>query len=176
MSARLTFPPGVVLDTRMTLFRSIALPLVALLALAAAGACAGTRPASAIHKIQMHHLKSDRPPQGADPMILSEHRKRLHGAVTAEERRDRLGNYYTVHWSVPQGTGPVTVRFEYQVANAADRTRTREVVVPSPSGRQVTQFEVTGREYANDGRVIAWRISLLEGDRPIAVETSYLWN
>lgn len=141
-----------------------------------AGGCAGTRPDSPISKVQMHHMRSERLPGGVDQLIVSEQRKRLHGAITPRERRERLGNYYSVHWRVAEEGGPVTVLFEYRQAERGSEVRRQEVVVPSPRGKQITHFQVTGPAYATDGRVIAWRITLLRDGQPIAVETSYLWD
>jgi len=142
----------------------------------AAPACTSSKPASAIQKVQPFHLKSDRPPDRANPMMISEYNEIMHGAITPTERRARVGNYYTVKWSGRGLTGPVTLRLEYRQAEKGSQLRTQEVVIANPQGKNTTRFQVTGPAYRQDGRVIAWRIVVLDNGVPVAVETSALWE
>jgi len=124
----------------------------------------------------MYHLKSERLEGTRDPMIVSETRNRMWGAVTREERVARLGNYYAVHWKVDDATTPATVTFQYKQAKSGSTLHTQSVTVPAPRGSNVTKFEVTGAPYQTDGRVVAWRIAVEQGGRVVGEETSFLWN
>lgn len=39
-----------------------------------------------------------------------------------------------------------------------------------------TQFQVIGPDYQTDGRVTAWRVSLVRGQEELASQESYLWK
>lgn len=146
-----------------------------LLSLLLAG-CVSQKPETAIRKVQMFHLKTIRPPATKDEMIRSETRKRLWGAVTPSEQRERIGNYYAVHWKAPDETLPATVRMEYRQANQGSEIRSQEVVVPAPKGKNVTKFSVIGEPYRMDGRVVSWRAVIEQGGQVVGEETSFLWN
>lgn len=159
--------------------KPIARPILGALLLAsglALASCSSSGPASAITRVQPFHLKSDSPPDQANPMIASEYSEIMHGAISNSERRDRVGNYYTVKWSGRGLTGPVTVRLEYRQAEKGTQLRTQEVVVANPQRSNTTRFQVTGPAYRTDGRVVAWRIVVLDNGVPVAVETSSLWD
>lgn len=104
--------------------------------------------------------------------------RRLHGAVSMEERRQRLGQYYTILWSDPAGVGrgEVEVRFEYQ--QGATGSRIKRVVRRFPAAKSGGTFEfaVTGDNYFQGGRVLAWKTTLLRGTSELATRQSYLWQ
>ena len=138
--------------------------------------CASNQPASAISKVQMFHLKTEKGVATRDQMILSESRSRFWGALTREERQGRLGNYYKVHWKAEDEATPVTVKFEYRQASSGSTLHTQTTTVPSPHGSNVTEFQVTGPAYQKDGRVVAWRVTVEQGGRVLGEESSFLWN
>ena len=146
------------------------------LAVALMAGCASKSPATAIGKVQMFHLKSVQPEGTRDPLILSETRNRMWGAVTREEREARLGNYYAVHWKTDDPKTPATVTFQYKQARSGSTLHTQSVTVAVPHGSNVTKFEVTGAPYQTGGRVVAWRIAVEQGGRVVGEETSFLWN
>ncbi len=110
-------------------------------------------------------------------MVRGEQMYRLRGAVTLEERRHRLGQYYTVSWKNEQmAQGPMKVVMDYQQAATGSRVlrMSRELPADRASGR--VEFQVTGESYRIGGRVLAWRIRLLRGDELVAEKRSYLWR
>jgi hypothetical protein len=154
--------------TRITLFAG-------LVAATLLGGCASHQPASAIHKVQMFHLKSELLPMTQDQMIRSETQKRMWGAISWSERHARLGNYYLVHWGAGDGS-PATVRFEYRQAKTGSKLFKQEVEVAAPARKNSTEFQVIGPAYESQGRVVAWRIQVIQGGQVVGEETSFLWN
>jgi hypothetical protein len=39
-----------------------------------------------------------------------------------------------------------------------------------------TQFNITGDEYKKFGELVAWRVTLWEGDRQLSEQESFLWS
>jgi hypothetical protein len=153
------------------IFRAGALALVLALV-----SCAGGGAETAIRKVQIFHLKSPRPAASKDYLISSETKKRMWGAISNQERADRMGNYYTVHWKTPDTATPVVVRFEYRQANTGSKLFTQEQAYPNPGRSNKTEFTVTGEAYHTQGRVVAWRVQVIQGGQVIGEETSFLWD
>ncbi|QTN34254.1 hypothetical protein HZ994_18650 [Akkermansiaceae bacterium] len=113
-----------------------------------------------------------------DPMVRNEKLRRLYGAVSLEERKGRLGQYYTVIWSdTPTGTTRKTgreIRFQYQQGGSKVKTMTRSLEPGASSGKE--EFAIIGDDYFQNGRVLTWKIDLLHGGAPIASKQSYLWE
>lgn len=150
---------------------------VALLALAT-GACSTkqTGDGGSISKVRYYHLQPGQVQMPTDDMMIAfERRYRQHGAVTAMERRERDGHYYTVWWRVEDTSQPVTVRFEYRQKDSATVVRAVEQVV-NPGRSNETRFEITGDSYYDEGPVVAHRVSLVQADRELVDWKSYLWE
>lgn len=153
------------------LFRAGAISF--LLALAS---CAGGGADTAIRKVQIFHLKSMRPTASKDYLISSETKKRMWGAITNQERMDRMGNYYTVHWNTGDTSSPVVVKMDYRQANTGSKVFTQEKSYPNPGRSNKTDFTVTGQAYHTQGRVVSWRVQVIQGGQVIGEETSFLWD
>ena len=85
--------------------------------------------------------------------------RRLHGAVSMAERRNKLGQYYTLLWSDPAGAGhgEAELLFQYQQGATASRVK-RMVRKFSPADSQGTaEFAVIGEDYFKGGKVLAWK-------------------
>ncbi len=170
------------------------LPLLALLCLGLVG-CAGTPPPPTrqVVKLEPLPIKLDpdfsfrkiiqyfldpaaKPLNGqVDAAVAFESYYRAYGALTALDTRQRLGNYYTIFWR-SQHPADVTVRFEYRQEKLHAFTQAREITYRQVKGTQRTLFTIIGDDFINDGRVIAWRASLIVNGRIVAVSRSYLWE
>ena len=73
-------------------------------------------------------------------------------------------------------SGPVTVRFEYRMANTGLKDFVQEQVVDDIRRSNISRFEVNGPEYQNNGRVTMWKVSILRGKEELVSQQSYLWN
>jgi hypothetical protein len=117
-------------------------------------------------------------PETDEPMVRMEKLRRLHGALTAAERNDRLGHYYTMHWSDPAGAGKgeIEIVFEYQQGSTASQVKRQWQRFASSDRSGKAEFRVTGNDYLKGGRVLAWKATLKRGGREIAKRHSYLWE
>ncbi len=146
--------------------------LVAALGLGACGTTGDT-----VKKVKIYRLDPAGPRvMAGDPAIDFERRYRLHGALTTEEVAARSGNYYTVFWSVADRSSPVTVRFEYRQAKSGSKVKVIEQTTDQPKASNLTEFQVTGPAFLEDGKVLAWRVLLVRGRETIAARESYLWQ
>lgn len=127
--------------------------------------------------VRQFHLRDVKPASRDAQMVRGEQLYRMRGAVSLEQRRNRLGDYYTVYWNTQEAaTGDVRVVFDYQQATTASKILTMERVVPAGQTRGSVEFRVAGEAYREGGSVLAWRARLLKDGRTVAVKRSYLWR
>jgi hypothetical protein len=129
----------------------------------------------AITKVNPYHLQSGPIVKTEDRMIEFEHRRHLHGAVEASERRDLYGNYLTVFWKT-ETRAPATVRLEYRQGRTGLQIHTQEVRVEAPKRTNETEFRVIGDDYHRNGKVTQWRATIVENGTTVAEYKSYLWQ
>jgi hypothetical protein len=159
----------------MAFSASVRLGGVLLAAVFGLGACGTT--GDTVAKVKIFRLDPSVPRvMAGDPAIDFERRHYLHGALTAEEVAERTGNYYTVFWSVADRSAPVTLRFEYRQAKSGSQVRVIEQTVDRPKASNTTEFRVTGPAYAEQGKILAWRVRLTRGTETLATRESYLWR
>jgi hypothetical protein len=116
---------------------------------------------------------------GDEPMASMEKSRRLRGAVSMEERRQRLGQYYTLIWHDPEGIikqGPVDLVFSYQQGASASRVKRMTKRFPASASEGKADFAVVGDDYFKNGKVLAWKATVSRGGREIASKQSYLWQ
>ena len=133
--------------------------------------CAADRAPLVVKTYQLRDQERD---PDADPMARMEKHRRLRGAVSLEQRRERLGQYYTVLWNDPAAGTPVTVTFEYQQGGSRVKRMTRDFPADAVEGR--AEFAITGDDFFENGRVLAWRVTLDRGGNEVASRQSYLWQ
>ncbi len=138
-------------------------------------ACAGP-PETLV--VKQYLLRDQKQESSDDPMVRMEKSRRLHGAVSMEERRQRLGQYYSIKWQDPEGagSGPVEVIFEYQQGATASRIKRMTKTFPASAAGGTADFAVIGDDYFKGGKVLAWRASVKRGGRELASRQSYLWR
>lgn len=149
--------------------------LLLLLAALLLGACAGTPQPLVVKTFLVRDQESG---AGDEPMTTMEKNRHLLGAVSMEERRGRLGQYYTVLWNDPQGagSGPVEVVFQYQQGATASRVKRMSKSFPASDGKGAAEFAVIGDDFFKNGKVLAWKATLTRGGRELASRRSYLWQ
>lgn len=137
-------------------------------------ACAGQKKTLVV---KQYTLREQATNGNEDPMVRQEKLRRLYGAVTIEERKARLGQYYTILWSLPQSTGSDReIVFRYQQGGSGSLVKTMKRNIPqgSPDGKE--EFAITGDDYFDSGRVLAWKTDLIVDGETVASEKSYLWE
>jgi hypothetical protein len=111
----------------------------------------------------------------ADQMIEMERDAVNFGAVTNTDRLDRRGHYFTFAWRADR-RAEITVRLEYRQENLGSYVQAREVFYPDAKGTMTTKFAVTGDDYLEEGRIVAWRAVLIEKGKIVGLTQSFLWN
>jgi hypothetical protein len=139
------------------------------------GACAGPPEPLVVKQFQLRDQARN---PGDDPMVRMEKERHLHGAVSMAERRQRLGQYYTMVWHDPAGVdqGPVEVVFQYQQGATASLVKRVSKEFPASASQGIAEFAVIGDSYFNGGKVLAWKATLRRGARELATRRSYLWQ
>jgi hypothetical protein len=146
-----------------------------LLAVLLLGACAGPRQALVVKQFQLR----DQDTRSTDePMVQMEKARRLHGAVSMAERRNKLGQYYTLLWSDPAGAGQgeAELTFQYQQGATASRVKRMVRSFQAADSHGSAEFAVIGDDYFKGGKVLAWKATLRRGKREVASRQSYLWQ
>ncbi|MFK7851043.1 MAG: hypothetical protein AB8D78_08710 [Akkermansiaceae bacterium] len=145
--------------------------LVVCLALWVVGCAGSTEPLT----VKLQTIRDADENETDDPMVRHEKIRRFHGAVSMEERRQRLGQYYTVLWN-GNASAAKEIQFKFQQGKTGSRikTMTRAIEPGTSSGKQ--EFAVIGDDYFENGRVVTWKIIFLEDGEVIATEQSYLWE
>jgi hypothetical protein len=110
-----------------------------------------------------------------DPMINFERGRINWGAISGYERRARYGHYYKFFWRSAHKTD-LTVRFEYRQQNLGAFVQARETEYKGVKGSQMTEFDIIGDQYLEDGKVSGWRVLLIENGKIVALNQSFLWN
>lgn len=110
-----------------------------------------------------------------NPMLQFERQRAAFGAVSGYDRAERFGHYFNVWWRSEQ-PADVTVRLEYRQQNLGSYVQAKELFYPAAKGTKLTKFTVIGDEYADEGRVTAWRLLLIQNNRIVGLRQSFLWN
>lgn len=150
-------------------------PCYSLIAVSLLTACAGPREGLVVKQFQLRDQVID---ASDEPLVRMEKERRLRGAVSMAERRDRLGQYYTLIWSDPSGVGhgPVELNFQYQQGATASLVKRMVKSFPATNSGGTAEFAVIGENYFKNGKVLAWKATLQRGKRVIATRQSYLWQ
>lgn len=126
-------------------------------------------------KEKLYTLADHPPAPTQDASINFERQYRLFGAVTRLDQGQRFGNYFDFYWRAKRPAN-LTVRLEYRQEKLRSAVQAREVAYPEGRGHHQTSFSITGDDYFDFGRVIAWRCLLIEHGRIVALTRSYLWE
>ncbi len=107
----------------------------------------------------------------------AEQLNRFYGAVTDEDRRNRLGHYYTIEWKGPEDHQEKPVRFVFRYRQAKAGSEIRQLLASSPAGTEgKIELRITGSSYLDEGRVLAWHLSYYRGEHLVETQQSYLWE
>lgn len=141
--------------------------------LATLGACS----APSALQVKSFMLRDQTLDPNADPWTRMEKGSRLRGAISMEERRQRLGQYYDVLWNDSDiSSGEAKVVFEYQQGGSASKIKRMTRVFPAAETQGRASFAVVGDDHVRNGRVLAWRATLFRGAKQVACRQSYLWQ
>lgn len=108
-------------------------------------------------------------------MLQFERARMNFGAVNSYDRAERYGHYFYTWWRAKRGAD-ITVRLEYRQENLGSQVLAKEERYPEAKGTIETKFTVIGDEYAEEGKITAWRLLLIENGRIVGLWQSFLWN
>lgn len=133
---------------------------------------------SQLLEVKQFQLRDQDPATADEPMVRMEKTRHLLGAVSMEERRNRLGQYYTLIWNDPNGAGngEVELTFEYQQGATASLVKRMVRKFPASETQGTVEFAVIGDDYFKGGKVLAWKASLRRGGQVLGTQQSYLWR
>jgi len=131
-----------------------------------------------VMEVKQFHLRSvDVESMQQAPMVRGEQMHRMHGAVTFEERSQRLGQYYSVSWKNDGSTTvPLKIVMDYQQSATGAKVLTMSKDLPGGEEAGRVEFIVSGESYRTNGRVLAWRIRMMSGSKVISEKRSYMWR
>lgn len=98
-----------------------------------------------------------------------------HGAVTQAQKRNRMGNYFTVNWQASGEPADYELRLDYRQSRSKDLVRTLIIPYKSVTAGQKGHFKVIGDAYHDFGRVHSWRISVVRNGVIVAQQKSFVW-
>jgi hypothetical protein len=110
-----------------------------------------------------------------DPTIIFERERVNHGAVDNVDKARRDGNYFTFFWR-SDVKADLTVRLEYRQENLGAFVQAKEISYTGVKGSMKTDFKVVGDDYRQDGRVMAWRVLLIQNGKIVGLMASNLWD
>ena len=110
-----------------------------------------------------------------DPMINFERQRLTFGQLNSYERRSSYGSYFKFFWR-SRRAADLTVRFEYRQQNLGAYVQAKEVSYKAAKGSFMTEFDVIGDQYIEDGKVNGWRVVLIENRVIVGLNQSFLWN
>jgi uncharacterized protein YcfL len=146
-----------------------------LLALLSLAACSGPpRPLV----VKQYLLRDQKRVTDEEGMVGMEKSRRLLGAVSMAERKERLGQYYTIIWNdaAGVGTGDVKIVFEYQQGATASKIKSMTKSFPASQKSGKVEFSVIGSNFFKNGKVLTWKSTLMRGQKEVAHRQSYLWQ
>ncbi len=97
------------------------------------------------------------------------------GAVDSSEVLQKLGNYYDIYWRTSE-LADVTIRLEYRQLGLGNTVSAQELYYPAARGSFRSQFQITGDEFIEFGRVASWRVLIIVEGRIVAFRQSFLWK
>lgn len=98
-----------------------------------------------------------------------------YGAVTFTDFDEVTGYFYAFFWRTSQ-RADVTVRFEYRQAALGNFVLAQERYYPEARGSFRSDFQVTGDDYFENGKVLAWRVLLIVDGSIVAFRQSFMWQ
>ena len=103
----------------------------------------------------------------------------LHGAVSQQQRLQRLGQYYFVTWNDANPEQAATLVMMYRQGKTGSAVLTKSISYPAgrKGGTQNSVFEFIGDEAKTKGEILAWKLVLKDNHgKTISERHSYLWG
>jgi hypothetical protein len=143
----------------------------ALLLLVASSATALPQSAKIV-KVLPHYLDQ----KGRHTISPSLYERDAYQALLRTKPDERSGLRFDVQW---KASGLKEVKVRVELRGAAGKQPTKAVVESTETPRggwsKWSGLAVTGDEYKKLGELVAWRVTLWDGDKLLAEQKSFLW-
>lgn len=145
--------------------------LVGLLALFVMGTWAAAAPAR-IKKVLPHYIDH----QGRHSLSPSLYERDAYQERLRKNPLEQGGIRFDVHWKAAPSS-ILTLRAELRGTHndLPSSTAITKAVVAPRAGYRWTALQLDGAEYQKFGRLIAWRVTVWDGDRLVTEQRSFLW-
>lgn len=126
--------------------------------------------------VKQYHLRENMFNENGNLMARGEVQRLLHGAVTVEEKRQKIGQYYHVIWKQDDaGIEADEIVFEYQQASSGSKIKRLSHQAAATKNIDA-YFSIVGNDYRRNGRVLSWRATVRRNGQIIATQKSYMWR
>ncbi|HRD05858.1 MAG TPA: hypothetical protein PK942_14170, partial [Verrucomicrobiota bacterium] len=117
--------------------------------------------------------------KGRNSLSPSLYERDIYQARLRDHTNECSGMRFNVQWKT-RGQPAAPLKLRAELRGVAHGDFPRQITLETPVQRrgwfsQWTWVALVGREYADFGRVTAWRVTLWEGDRLLGEQRSYLW-
>jgi len=153
--------------------------LVAIFGLTAFTSCATDNQNLCVDKFTLRSIKIVDSNQA---MVRGDQQKRLYGAVSIEDHKQRIGQYYILSWDLlnqPKITdwdSQAQLVFRFKQASTGSKIHTLSKLYPSGTKEGKWEINNIGDDYIKNGRILAWRADLIYAGQAVASRESYLWS
>ena len=142
--------------------------------------CQSTDKKASIINSKYFFLDAEEQMASEDPMVEFEKKHLLYGAISQKEKNQRSGHYYVFDWIDPNWShfknSSTLVRFEYRQKKTGSKIHRKDFYPQSQiTYRNKTKIKITGKDYQVNGKVTAWRFSIIREGTIITSDQSYLW-
>lgn len=123
-------------------------------------------------EVNVFHLRSIQPTSEELNMVRGDQTHVLFGKITHEERLNALGQYYT--FRRPPLQEKARLVFSYLQANTQSKIHRQELSFAAKQEKIV--IAIKGKNFATNGRVLAWKAELWQNKALLAKKQSYMWT
>jgi len=125
-----------------------------------------------IHKVLPHFIDKD----GLHSLSPSLYERDAYQAQLRNNPEQRAGLRFDVHWKAPKSSA-LKLRVDIRGSKTNEATNFTAEMLVKPPGlfSKWSSVHIRGDDYARVGEVRAWRVTLLDADKPVAEQRSFLW-
>lgn len=105
-------------------------------------------------------------------MIRGDQNYVLFGKVSQADREKTIGHYLGVRRQ--DASKPAVLKLQYQQSKTGSKILSRTQNLPA--GLEYFEFKLAGDDFLTNGRILTWKLDLVEEGKTIASEQSYLWE
>lgn len=105
-------------------------------------------------------------------MIRGDQNYVLYGKISKNERKNAIGHYIGIRRK--NNNNPAVAQIQYQLSHTGSKKYSQSHSFAK--GDSYHEFKFLGKNYLNSSRMVAWKVSLLEGEVMLDSQHSYFWE